>query len=60
MGRVVSVDMLGSFVLLQVGYDVAGWATDLLGAPLVFIAGGALTMALIGLGLLHPAIRDLD
>jgi DHA3 family tetracycline resistance protein-like MFS transporter len=60
MGRVVSVDMLGSFVLLPVGYGVAGWATDLLGAPLVFIVGGALTMALIGLGLLHPAIRRLN
>ncbi|MBK9715895.1 MAG: MFS transporter [Kouleothrix sp.] len=60
MGRVVSVDMLGSFVLLPVGFGVAGWATDLLGPQLVFLAGGALTMALIGLGLLHPAIRRLD
>ena len=60
MGRVVSVDMLGSFVLLPVGFGVAGWATDLVGAPAVFLLGGTLTSALIGLGLLHPAIRNLD
>jgi MFS family permease len=60
MGRVVSIDMLGSFVLLPIGFGVAGWATDLVGAPLVFLIGGALTMALIGIGLLHPAIRNLD
>lgn len=60
MGRVVSVDMLGSFVLLPVGWGIAGWATDLLGAPMVFLIGGALTMTLIGIGLLHPAIRNLD
>jgi hypothetical protein len=47
-------------VFLPVGYGVAGWATDLLGAPLIFLIGGALTVALIGLGLLHPAIRNLD
>jgi DHA3 family tetracycline resistance protein-like MFS transporter len=60
MGRVVSIDMLGSFVLLPIGFGVAGWATDLVGAPLVFLIGGALTMALIGIGLLHPTIRTLD
>jgi hypothetical protein len=60
MGRVVSVDMLGSFVLLPIGWGITGWATDLVGAPAVFLAGGALTMALIGLGMLHPAIRNLD
>jgi len=60
MGRVVSVDMLGSYVLLPVGYGVTGWAADLLGAPTVFVISGALTAALIGLGMLHPAIRHLD
>jgi MFS family permease len=60
MGRVVSVDMLGSYVLLPVGYGIAGWATDLVGAPMVFVIGGALTAILIALGLAHPAIRRLD
>jgi MFS family permease len=60
LGRVSSIDALGSFVLLPVGYAVAGWATDLLGAPTVFLIGGAATVVLAGLGLLHPAVRNLD
>ena len=60
LGRVSSIDALGSFVLLPVGFAVAGWATDLFGAPLVFLVGGGLTAALTLLALLHPAIRGLD
>ncbi|MDQ2805935.1 MAG: MFS transporter [Chloroflexota bacterium] len=60
LGRVSSVDILGSFALLPVGFGIAGWATDHWGAPLVFIIGGALTTILIALGLAHPAIRRLD
>jgi hypothetical protein len=60
LGRVSSIDALGSFVLLPIGYGIAGWATDLIGAPLVFVIGGALTVILALLGLLHPAIRNLD
>jgi len=39
---------------------VAGWATDLIGAPLVFLIGGVATIGLALLGLMHPAIRGLD
>ncbi|MCC6188235.1 MAG: MFS transporter [Anaerolineales bacterium] len=60
LGRVFSLDALGSFVLLPVGFGLAGWATDWLGAPLVFVLGGALTALLSALPLLHPAIRGLD
>jgi DHA3 family tetracycline resistance protein-like MFS transporter len=60
LGRVSSIDFLGSFVLLPVGYGLAGWAIDLLGAPEVFIIGGTLTVLLSLLGLMHPAIRNLD
>lgn len=60
LGRVSSIDLLGSFVLLPVGYALAGWATDLLGPPLVFLIGGAASAALALLGLAHPAIRRLD
>lgn len=60
LGRVSSIDFLGSFVLLPVGYALAGWATDLLGPAPVFIAGGAASIALALLGLAHPAIRQLD
>lgn len=60
LGRVYSIDALGSWVLLPVGFAIAGWATDLVGAPTVFLVGGAGTIALTLLGLTHPAIRDLD
>ncbi len=60
LGRVASIDALGSFVLLPIGYAVAGWATDLAGAPMVFAIGGVITVALALLGLAHPAIRGLD
>lgn len=60
LGRVSSIDSLGSFVLLPIGYGLAGWAIDLIGAPQVFIIGGVLTALLSLLGLMHPAIRNLD
>jgi MFS transporter, DHA3 family, tetracycline resistance protein len=60
LGRVVSIDYVGSWIFLPAGYALTGWVTDLIGAPTVFIIGGALTMGLSALGLLHPAIRNLD
>jgi DHA3 family tetracycline resistance protein-like MFS transporter len=60
LGRVYSIDALGSFVLLPIGFSLSGWATDLFGAPTVFLIGGIGTITLAVLGLLHPAIRNLD
>lgn len=60
LGRVSSIDNLGSLVFTPVGYGIAGWATDLIGPPLVFILGGILTGLFNLLGMLHPAIRKLD
>lgn len=60
LGRVFSVDQLGSFALLPVAYALAGWATSAIGAREVLLAGGLATTGLALLGLLHPAIRRLD
>jgi len=61
LGRVASVDALGSFALIPIGYALTGWATETLGAPLVFVIGGGLTVVVAALVLIgHPAIRDLD
>jgi MFS family permease len=60
MGRVSSVDMLGSFVLLPVGFAATGWLIDQVGAGTVFVGAGLLTALLCALPLLHPAIRKLD
>lgn len=60
LGRVSSIDFLGSFILLPVGYALAGWATDRLGPQPVFLIGGLLSALLALGGLAHPAIRNLD
>ncbi len=60
LGRVSSIDYLGSFVLLPVGYGLAGVLTDQFGPSLVFIFGGLLTSIFIFLGLMNPTIRNLD
>jgi hypothetical protein len=53
-------DSLGSWILLPIGSMLAGWGTDFLGAPMVFIIGGIGTIVMILIGLLHPAVRNLD
>jgi DHA3 family tetracycline resistance protein-like MFS transporter len=60
LGRVASIDNMGSFALLPVGFMLAGWATEAFGAPHVFVVGGGLTAGAYGLALLIPAIRRLD
>lgn len=60
LGRVTSVDYLGSFILLPVGYAFGGWAAEQVGPALVFIIGGTLQTLLIALGLLHRDVRSLD
>lgn len=60
LGRVSSIDAMGSISLMPVGMALAGWATTTFGPALVFIVGGTLT-ALAGMSaILHPAIRELD
>jgi hypothetical protein len=59
-GRVSSITLLASTSLLPLGVALAGWATDWAGPALVFIVGGALTAGLALVGLLHPAIRNLE
>jgi MFS family permease len=60
LGRVVSIDSLGSFGLLPIGLALAGWATERLGPPPVFIIGGLTTAVLALAALAHPSIRRFD
>ncbi len=60
LGRVSSIDNLGSLVFTPIGYGIAGWATDWIGSAPVFLLGGILTGLITLLGMLHPAIRRLD
>ncbi len=60
LGRVYAFDSLGSWVLLPIGFALAGWATDRFGAPTVFMIGGCGTILMTLIGLSHPAVRNLD
>ena len=60
LGRASSIDFLGSFVFVAVGFGVVGWATDAEGAPTVFVVGGAVSAGLSALGLLHRGVRQMD
>ncbi len=60
LGRVVSIDSLGSFGLLPIGLALTGWATERVGPPAVFVISGLFTAAVTLAALAHPAIRGLD
>ncbi len=57
LGRVYSIDMLGSYVLLPIGYALTALMTELIGPATVFLLGGGITVVLAVLGLMHPRIR---
>ncbi len=60
LGRVSSIDALGSFVFLPVGFAFAGVLSDRLGPANVFVLGGSLVVLLAVGMLLVPSIRHLD
>jgi len=60
LGRVSSIDALGSFVFLPLGFALAGILSDLLGPANVFLIGGILIIPLAAGMLLVPSIRHLD
>lgn len=60
LGRVSSIDMLGSFVLLPIGFALTGWTVETIGPALTFVLGGGLCAIFCALPLLLPAIRQAD
>jgi len=60
LGRVSSVDWLGSLFLQPIGLAVVGALTDAIGPAWVFVAGGSFSLALTLLGLATRGIRELD
>ena len=60
LGRVASIDSIGSYILLPVGISLAGLGTEVLSASSILILGGGLTVLASSLALCHPAIRHLD
>jgi len=60
LGRVVSVDHLGSLSMLPVGYVLAGWLSDQFGPASVFLLGGLMMVVLNSLPLLLRGIREIE
>jgi len=60
LGRVSSVDLLGSFCLQPVGFLLAGVLADRIGPAWVFLGAGAVSLALNLAGLCIRGIRRLE
>ncbi|OOQ96638.1 MFS transporter permease [Bacillus cereus] len=59
-GRVASLDMLGSFALLPLGYVVVGWLATVIGGKITIITLAILVLITIGMALSVPSIRWFD
>ena len=59
LGRVSSIESLGSYALIPIGFGLVGFATDHVGARWVIIVCGGITALLALAALLHPAVRKL-
>ncbi|MFD6509140.1 MFS transporter [Bacillus sp. NPDC060175] len=59
-GRVASLDMLGSFALLPLGYVVVGWLATVIGGKITIIMLAILVIITIGIALSVPSIRRFD
>jgi MFS family permease len=60
LGRVVSLDYLGSGSLLPVGALIAGTAADAFGPGPVFVVGGLVSAAFLAGLMLLPQVRAMD
>ncbi len=60
LGRVASIDLLGSLGLLPIGYALARVLTDHIGPAWVFVAGGAMNLILYVIQLSVRQIRALE
>jgi len=60
LGRVSSVDWMGSLCLQPIGLALVGALTDVIGPAWMFAAGGLVSAATVLLGLLSRQIRQLD
>jgi len=60
LGRVSGIDLFGTYCMLPIGYGLTGWATDRIGAQMVFIISGCAIVLLAALGISQRAIRQLN
>ncbi|HKC62234.1 MAG TPA: MFS transporter [Pyrinomonadaceae bacterium] len=60
LGRVSSIDLFGTYCMLPIGFGLSGWASDLVGASMVFVISGCAIVLLAALGISQREIRQLD
>ena len=60
LGRVYSLDAIGSYALIPLGYLVAGVASDAIGPGPVFVVGGLVSAVILTIVWSLPAVRALD
>jgi MFS family permease len=60
LGRVMSVDMVGSYLLLPIGLVTVGWVADHFGPAPIFVAGGICSLLFTVIGLCVRDIRRLE
>ena len=60
LGRVVSIDMVGSYCLMPIGYALAGVLADSIGPAWIYIAAGLINCLLAALALLVRDIRKME
>jgi MFS family permease len=56
-GRVVSLDLLGSFALLPLSYFLVGWIADQIGGVITITIFASIGLAIVASVLCVPAIR---
>ncbi len=60
LGRVVSLDSLGSFIMIPIGEVVGGIMTDRIGPTMVFVFFGIFNLAVVLIPLLVREVRELE
>ena len=60
LGRVSSIDQLGAYSFLPVGYALTGIATDHIGPSMVFLIAGIANIVLAVIALAVPDIRKVE
>jgi len=59
-GRVASLDMLGSFALLPLGYVLTGWLAEWVGGTAAMVGLSAATIAIAVIVMMHKNIRQFN
>ncbi|HEU0028741.1 MAG TPA: MFS transporter [Ktedonobacterales bacterium] len=60
LGRVSSIDQLGSFVVIPLSYGLTGLVVDRIGASPDLIWSGVIAAAIVSLGFLSRSVRALE